>query len=169
MVRLRPIAPTDAGRLAAFAHGLSFGTRYFRFGHGDIRFSEEEIARLCDPDPAVCRHFIVVTDEDGAEILIASARFYIQGDGESCEMAIVVADAWQGSRVAHRLITTLIRSARDCGLKRMYVRVLATNTRMLKFARRHAFAVTSGTDDAAIKVLSLLLDETNHAGAGTQG
>jgi RimJ/RimL family protein N-acetyltransferase len=168
VVRLRPVAPKDAGRLAAFARGLSFGTRYFRFGRGDVRFSEEQVARLCDPDQAAYRHFIAVTDENGAEILIGSARFYIQPDRESCEMAIVVADAWQGSRVAHRLMIALIQSARDCGLKRAHVKVLATNTRMLKLAQRHGFAVTSGTDQAAIKTLSLLLDETNHARAGTE-
>lgn len=121
----------------------------------------EEIARLCDPDPTVCRHLVVVADENGAEIPIASARFYIQADGESCEMAIVVADAWQGSRVGHRLMAAMIQSARECGLNRMYLQILATNTRMLRFAERHGFVVTSGTDSAAIKTLRLLLDETN--------
>ena len=51
----------------------------------------------------------------------------------------------------------------------MYAQVLATNTRMLKFAHRHGFAVTPGTDRAAIKTLSLVLGETDHMGAGTRG
>lgn len=163
VVRLRPIAPVDAGRMAAFVHGLSFGTRYFRFGRGDMRFTGEEAARRCDPDPAVCRHFIVVTDEDGAEIQVGSARFYIADDGESGELTILVADAWQGSRIAHRLMTTLIESARECGLKRMFAQVLASNTRMLKFAQRHGFAVTAETEHAPIKILSLALDQTRDA------
>lgn len=154
------MAPTDAGQLAAFARGLSFGTRYFRFGRGDIQFSKTEVARLCDADPAVCRHLIVVTDENGAEIPVASARFHIRADGESCEMAIVVADAWQGAMVGHRLMTSLIQSARDCGLSRMDIQVLATNTRMLRLARKHGFTVAPETDNAAIMTLSLLLDET---------
>jgi len=162
VVKVRPIAPADVERLAAFADGLSFGTRYFRFGHGDFQFSEVEIARLCNPDLANCRHLIVVTEENGAEIVIASARFYILADGESCEMAIVVADAWQGSHLGHRLMACLIESARECGLGRMYIEVLATNTRMLKFARRHGFAVTSRTDRAPIRTLCLVLDETKH-------
>lgn len=59
------------------------------------------------------------------------------------------------------MMTAMIQSARGCGLKRMYVQVLATNTRMLKFAQRHGFVATSGTDHAAIKTLSLPLDETS--------
>jgi L-amino acid N-acyltransferase YncA len=147
-------------------HGLSFGSRYFRFGRGDVEFSESEAAERCDPDHATCRHSVVVTDENGAEIVIASARFYIQPDGESCELTILVADAWQGTRVAHRLLTTLIEEARDAGLKRMYARVLASNTRMLKFAQRHGFAVAADTDNAAIKVLNLQLDRAGSAAAG---
>jgi len=162
VVKLRPIAAADVGRLAAFARGLSFGTRYFRFGHGEFRFSEVEIDRLCHPDLANCRHLIVVTEENGAEVVIASARFYILEDRQSCEMAIVVADAWQGSHLGHRLMAGLIESARECGLGRMYVQVLASNTRMLKFARRHGFAVTSATDRAQIRTLCLVLDETKH-------
>lgn len=165
-MRLRPITPVDAGRVAAFVNGLSFGTRYFRFGRGDVRFSEDDAAKRCDPDPSLCRHFVVVTDDDDKEIQIASARFYIQPDRESCELTILVADAWQGSRVAHRLLTTLIQSARECGLKRMCARVLATNTRMLSFARRHGFVAAADSDHPAIRTLYLLLHDIPDAQTG---
>jgi RimJ/RimL family protein N-acetyltransferase len=150
--------------MADFVHRLSFGTRYFRFGRGDIRLSSEELAALCDPDPEVCWHFIAVTDENGAEIQIASARFFILATGECCEMEIIVADAWQGTQVAHRMMSTLLRGAKDCGLKRICARVLPTNTRMLRFARGYGFVVRSCTDHETIKTLCLVLDETDRSG-----
>lgn len=167
VVGLRAVAPADIAPMSAFLRRLSFGTRYFRFGCGEIRFSDEELARLCNSDPALGRHFVVVTEENGAETLIASGRFFVLAAGECGEMEILVTDAWQGTRVAHRLMSALIDSARAHGLKRLCAQVLPSNSRMLKFARRHGFTLQSGTDGHAIKILCLLLDaSTRPQGAG---
>jgi RimJ/RimL family protein N-acetyltransferase len=157
-VLLRPVAPGDAARLAAFARGLSFATRYFRFGRDDIEFTEEEVRRLCNPDPAFARHFIAVTEDEGHEIQIGSARFQIQDDRETCDLGILVADAWQGTRVAHRLLVKLIEAAKECHLRRMTADVLATNIRMIRFAQRHGFVATTEEDERpGIRRLALAL------------
>jgi RimJ/RimL family protein N-acetyltransferase len=170
VLRLRPVAPSDAERMADFVRRLSFGTRYFRFGRGDVVFTSAELAPLCDPDPEAGRHFVVVADKNGVETqIIASARFYILAAGECCEMEILVADSWQGSHVAHRLMTTLAKSAKDCGLKRICARVLPTNARMLGFAQRHGFVLRSGADHGTIRTLCLLLDEIDPLESQGQG
>lgn len=157
-VSLRPISPTDGARVKAYLQGLSFGTRYFRFGRGTIEFSDQQICDICNPDQATCRRFIVVTDEGGEQIQIASAAFTLREDGESCEITLLVADAWQGTRVAHRLLEVLIDSARAFGLKSMYVEVLPTNVRMQRFALRHGFVLTSANPDTpAIRTYRLAL------------
>lgn len=156
-VTLRPVSPGDAERLAEFARGLSFATRYFRFGRGDIEFSEEDVRLLCEPDPALARHFIAVIEEDGREIQIGSARFMIRPDRETCDLGILVADAWQGTPVAHRLLMMLIEAARACGLGRMTADVLATNMRMLRFAQKHGFVATSEEDAPGVRRLVLAL------------
>jgi len=157
VIEFRPVTPNDNERLAAFARGLSFSTRYFRFGRGDAEFTDDQVERLCNPDAAVARHLIAVTDENGKCIQIGSARFQVEQDGESCDLGILVADAWQGTRVAHRLIMLLIDSARERGLKRMTAHVLGTNVRMLRFARRHGFVAVPGCERPAIETLSLCL------------
>ena len=158
LAKLRPVAATDAGGLAALARGLSFASRYFRFGRGDVEFADAELVRLCDPAHEGRYNLVVVTDEEGRESPIASARFQVRSGTRECDMAILVADAWHGSRVAHRLMSALIERARLAGLTRMHAEVLATNSRMLRFARRHGFAAVSGVQREGIRALSLRLD-----------
>jgi GNAT superfamily N-acetyltransferase len=154
------VLPTDLERLAEFAQGLSYGTRYFRFGRGDIRFSQEDAAIWCNPDPRECHHWIAVVEQNATEIQIASASIHFEENPDDCEMAMVVTDAWQGSGLAHWLLTVLMDSARQDGFKRMRATVLATNTTMLKFARRHGFVVVSELEQAPIKTLILELQAT---------
>jgi RimJ/RimL family protein N-acetyltransferase len=146
-------------RVAAYLDGLSVGTRYFRFGRLNTRFSREDLVRTCNPDPAGCRRLIAITEENGIEVQIASAAFVVGTDKESGELTILVADQWHGTRVAHRLMSLLVRSARDFGLKRLFAKVLGTNSRMIRFAQRHGFKLVHDAGHAPIKTLVLVLEE----------
>jgi acetyltransferase len=159
LIRIRPITQHDVDRVAAYLDGLSVGTRYFRFGRWDTRFSRDELVKICNPDPAECRRLIAVTEQDGREIQIASAAYVITNDRESGEFSILVADQWQGTRVAHRLMSHLIQSAREFGLRRICAQVLGTNSRMIRFAQRHGFKLAPGAQETQIKTLILLLDD----------
>jgi L-amino acid N-acyltransferase YncA len=56
-------------------------------------------------------------------------------------------DAWQGSGLAGFLMGALIDTARAHGLDRMEGTVLATNLKMLKFARQLGFSLQADTED----------------------
>lgn len=153
--------------MRAFIEGLSFGARYFRFGCGEPHFSDAEFRRLCDPDTSVCADFIVVRSKDGGESAVASARYCVQPDGKRCEFAIAVADDWQGRGLGRRLIEALLKNARRNGLILMFGKVLATNGRMLEFARRNGFEVLTDAGDPAIRTVTLAL-EADEAGPTRQ-
>lgn len=145
--------------VAAYLAGLSAGSRYFRFGRANIDFPPAEVAAMCNPDASVCRRFVAVTEQDGGEIVIASGDVETQADGETCEFTILVAESWRRTRVAHRLMLVLAESAKHSGLKTIVVRVLATNTPMLKFALRHGFVLMADGQHPAIRNLCLSLVE----------
>jgi GNAT superfamily N-acetyltransferase len=157
VVRIRPITQHDVDRVAAYLDGLSVGTRYFRFGRWDTQFSRDDLVRICKPNPAECCRLIAVTEQDGVEVQIASAAFVVGNDRESGELSILVSDQWQGTRVAHRLMSHLIECAAGFGLTRMFAKVLGTNNRMIRFAHRHGFKPVQGTEEAQIKTLVLNL------------
>ena len=138
-VTVRPIRPEDADIEQAFVRGLSKDSRYTRF-MGEV--SELMPAML---DRFTHNHFphefalIVTVPEDGREKEIAVARYITLEDKRRCEYAIVVADAWQHHGIGHRLMTALMKVAREAGLKYMEGYVLATNHKMLDLMRSLGF------------------------------
>ncbi len=155
---LRPIAPGDRARYAAYVEGLSYGTRYFRYGHGNLRLTDAELDLVCRIDPAEGRRYVVVTAENSEDVIVATGGYFRHAEGGFCDMTIVVADAWQGTHIAHRLMTTLIQCAAADRLKCMVAHVLATNRKMLRFTQRHGFGLLPGQRQEAIKALCLRLD-----------
>ena len=144
-VTLRSISPEDVAISKDFLAGLSFGTRYFRFGRGDFQYSDDELRRLCTPAPGERAQFIAIARCDGVDRMIGSARYVVENDGRTCEMAIVVNDAWQGHGVGRRLMRALIPQARRDHLQTMVGKVLGSNAGMAEFARRQGFDVDDRT------------------------
>ncbi len=159
ILRLRPVGTTDVEQSLAFVRGLSYGARYFRFGRSDIRFPVEEVAWVCHETAKSERHFMVLAEQDDAEIQIASARYHIDPDVFSGELAIVVSESWQRTGVADWLMQTLIESARGIGLKTLIARTYGSNVRMRKFAQKHGFQRDASCEGEAIHELTLNLGE----------
>lgn len=150
---IRPVCPADIARSRSFLRGLSYGARYFRFGRGDFQFAEADLQGLCNPDLHECMEFIVLAQVCGESVEIAAARYCIEPDGMSCEFAVVVTDAWQGSGVGRRLMEALIRHASARGLQTMYGQILATNSRMLEFAKGLGFRIEASAQDAPLRLV----------------
>ena len=160
-LRLRPIRPGDAPIEQAFVRELSPESRFFRF-MGEMReLSPEMLRHLTTPDPATELALIVTTVADGRERELAVGRFAHNPDGESCEFAIVVADAWQGKGIGKRLMQALIEAARTRGLQRFEGYVLASNYHMLDFVRALGFSVHSSVTDPTVKLVSLSLAQAD--------
>jgi RimJ/RimL family protein N-acetyltransferase len=154
-LKLRAITPADLDRVRAFVESLSYGSRYFRFGRGDVHFDDAELVHVCDPDPRREEHLIVVTDEG---MVIASARYVVHDDDdERCEFGLVIADAWQDQGLGQHLLQALIELAERRGLRLMDGEVLATNTRMLDCAQRAGFEPEAGSEGAPVRRIRRLL------------
>lgn len=149
---LRHVRAEDAAILMSFVRGLSFGARYFRYGHGDVEFSEDEILRVCTPDPNECVHLLVLKIERGTESVIGSARIVFEAGGSACEIAIAVTDAWQRRRIGSRLMNALFESARRRGIKEFRAQILASNRRMIEFMRRRGFTISDSIDGPSLKI-----------------
>lgn len=146
-VTLRPIRPTDAGIEQQFVRGLSREARYFRFMDMVRELSPQMLKQLTEIDYDRHVAVIAVTAIEGGEIEIAVGRYVVLTNGEDCEFAIVVADDWQKKGIATALMRVLIDSARERGMKRMIGEVLASNGRMLDFARRLGFELAMDHND----------------------
>lgn len=147
----------DALSTLHFVASLSYGTRYYRFGRGNFRLDEEQARCLCAPDLSECADFVVMGQRGADESLVGSARYCIDADGRGCEFALVVADAWQGLGIGRALMEALLASARRSGLAHIHGRILASNSRMIAFARQAGFQLGPSAEGAAVIEAGLAL------------
>jgi acetyltransferase len=146
-VTIRPIRSDDAARVRDFIAESSAETRYLRFQKWVHAPSDKLVHFLTDVDYE--RHLALVCTavEGGAEEVVGEARYVANPDGKTCELGIMIADAWQKTGIAGILMQALIGAACDRGLTLMEGLVLSTNTPMLRFARALGFEVQAVPED----------------------
>jgi acetyltransferase len=136
---LRRATAADAASVGAFLRGLSARSRRFRFHGAFSDFSAGMLSILCNVDGAQHQAWLAwVEGPDGATV-VGEARIVMGEVGEGAELAIAVADDWQGSGVADRLMQKILGAAEKAGVPELYGDVMDGNARMLAFMRRHSF------------------------------
>lgn len=138
-VTIRPIRPEDSGMEQEFVRHLSEDSRYFRFMGSMRELPPKKLKFFTDIDYARHMAFVATIMREGKELEIGVARYVATENPGSCEFAVTVNDAWQGTGVAALLMISLQAAAREHGFKKMEGIVLASNHKMLKFARRLGF------------------------------
>jgi acetyltransferase len=125
-VRVRPIRPEDAEMEASFVRNLSDHARHFRFGTALKELTREMLVRFTQIDYDRELALLVLTDQGDRETEVAVAR-YARTDPDSADVAIVVADAWQGKGLGRRLLVRLLDIARSRGIRRFEGEMLSEN------------------------------------------
>jgi len=153
---LRAIHPDDAESLRrAFARMTPEQVR-MRVFHALTELPEPVARQLCAVDPEKVAAF-VVTDADGSEIR-AEARVHFDSVTEAAEFAIAVDPAFVGQGLGLRLMTRLLATARERGMREIWGDVLVENTPMLALSDHLGFERTADPGDPGLLRLSLLLD-----------
>lgn len=157
-ITIRPICPEDAQIEQEFTQALSSQSNYFRFG-GHIReLNPEMLVRFTQIDYDREMAFIAVTEENGNEKNIGVARYSSYPDQQSCEFALVIADAWQRKGLGTQLMTCLIQNAKEKGLKVMRGEINSTNNDMLLLAKNLGFSIELLPEDATVSIATKTLN-----------
>ena len=134
--RVRPILPSDRGKLADTQPGFSRESHYRRFFSAPP-LSEKVIQYLIDVD--YCDHFawVVLAADEPDEPGVASARYIRERDAQDiAEVAFSVVDDYQGRGLGTFLLGALAVAATENGVHRFRARVLAENEPMRAILRR---------------------------------
>ncbi len=156
-VSIRPIRPEDAEIEQEFIRNLSEESRFFRFMSVLKELNSAMLARFTQIDYDREMALIATTLEQGREIEIGVTRYAINPDGESCDFALVVADAWHGRGIGSHLMSCLISAARTRGLRVMHGDVLADNMKMLKRMEAFGFSIETLEGDWTMKRATKML------------
>lgn len=148
-VRIRPIRPTDAlahreliARLSERTRRLRFNVELDRLTPAQTRFlvevdhhrREALVAEMCNPGSA------------GDPWLIGVARYDTVGPGV-VEMAVVVADEWQGRSLGLRLLHDLLLAASAAGIREITAQFRADNAAVWRLLRRPPLSEIVQVDD----------------------
>jgi acetyltransferase len=154
-ITIRPLRPDDIDTEHAFVVGLSAETRYNRMLGAGSKLSRAMLERLTRVDfrrdMALAASVIV----DDSESFAAVARYVMLEDNQSCEFALVVADAWQGRGLGEGMLMHLIYAARRAGICRIYGDVFASNAPMLRLAAKLGFHIGAHDEGAQLRRISL--------------
>ncbi len=151
-VLIRPIRADDKTMEQDFVQHLSPDSRYRRFMSTLKELAPGKLKYLTEIDYVKHLALVAIIEQDGVQTEIGVARYVADPDGKSCEFAIALDDAWQGSGLAGILMLTLIDAARVRGMQRMEAFILAGNSKMIKFAKQLGFSVHRDPDDPGMVV-----------------
>jgi acetyltransferase len=130
-VMIRPIRPEDEPKMVRFHAKLSENSVYLRYFHLiDLaeRVSHERLRRICFND---YQREIALVAERGGEIL-AVARLVKSADEREAELAVLIADEYQGRGLGTELWRRLVEIARGEKLERVTAATLQENRKMLE-------------------------------------
>lgn len=135
-VLVRPILPSDRGKLADAQPGFSQESHYRRFFSAPP-LSEKVIQYLIDVDYFDHFAWVVLAADEPDEPGVASARYIRERDAEDiAEVAFSVIDEYQGRGLGTFLLGALAVAATENGVHRFRARVLTENEPMRAILRR---------------------------------
>jgi len=149
-VRLRPIRPADEPALLAFLRGLSAESRSQRYlTTPSESFLADEARREAHVD--LERRFGLVATTGVEEHIIGHAVYARRGD-DRAEVAVAVADAYQGRGIGTILVGRLAQVAAARGIRFFEAEVQPANHRMLQMIRDSGFALEVGIGAGELRV-----------------
>jgi acetyltransferase len=162
-VSIRPVRPDDVQLMQEFVKALSPKTKYLRFMSGVRELPPAMIARLTRIEYGRDMALLALVSDRDVERQVGVVRYVRAPDGESAEMATVVADDWQGRGLSRHLLTQLIDIARASGLKTLSADILTVNKPMLALSRALGFELDDPLGDGAVARATLRLSGSHHA------
>jgi acetyltransferase len=148
-VRVRPVDCDDGPAVQAFVARLSPGTSRRRFFRPVKALTPLALARVVEVDYA--RSMSIVAESDGQIVGLAE---YVAAPGEhSAEVAVVIADEWQGAGLGRALFGALLVHAANQGLARLRGEALADNAPILALTHRFGFSARPHPEEEELVTL----------------
>ena len=145
---IRPIQPEDEPLIYELFKSLSDDTIVFRFCQRLTDMPHERLVRYCQIDYDRELAFVaVIGDTPGLEKIIADVRIIKMPDLETGELAILVADEWQGHGIGTMLMDYCIEIAAQSGINVIWMEILKTNSKMLHLSQACGFKIAYDDGD----------------------
>lgn len=142
MVLLRPIKPTDVDMWVELYNSLSSMSKYYRYFSTNQQPNSEMIELYTNIDYVNNFAIVGIISENGQEKMIGVARYVLDPPPDSAELALVVADEWQGKGLGTQLLIHILDVMIRRKIKKVHGDVFLENKKMLKLMYKSGFKLT---------------------------
>jgi GNAT superfamily N-acetyltransferase len=153
-VRIRPIEAGDRDALGDFYRRLSPESRAARFHGAGRGLDGGETHYFCGPDHAGREGLVAVIEEPAGPTIVGHLCLEPVSPG-AVEMAVAVADAWQGHGVGRALLQAAIDWAGRNGIERLQASMRWGNAAILGLIRSTGLPATFGPPDGGTMEVEL--------------
>lgn len=130
-VRIRAIRAADREALSSFYGRLSAESRFARFHAVSRGIGDDAAGLLCGPDHEHREGFIAEPADPypGGPVIIG--HLCLEPAESGIEMAVAVADSWQGHGIGKALLLAAVEWAKGHGIRFLQASALSTNSAVL--------------------------------------
>jgi acetyltransferase len=149
-ITVRVARPSDIGPLQQMYASLSTKTRAQRFFSPLRELPRDLLSALESGDTA--HRFLVVERLKGERngTLLGLGQYAVEPEQARCELALLIADEWQGRGLGTRLLDRLLEDAMASGLREARLETLHGNLAMRTLAVRAGFSVRTHPEDSLL-------------------
>ncbi|WP_215395813.1 GNAT family N-acetyltransferase [Rheinheimera oceanensis] len=147
---LRPLNPSDERRLQEFFYSHTKETLQLRYSAVPTQMSREKSCTLVGVDQSRDLALCIVKQKGSVVQIQAVGRYYLLNDNQSCEVAFVTREKYQGKGMAKRLLQEMITIAELRGLTSMTAYVRSENKAMLAVFQKAGFSRLPGDDPSEV-------------------
>lgn len=140
-VLFRPIKPSDEEKMRDLFYRFSDQAVYSRYFTSIRTMPHKKMQEYVNVNYRWVMSIVGIVEVEGAEKIIAEARYARTTQESFADVAFVVDEEYQNKGIASFLFELLIRAAREEGIKGFTADVLATNKSMLKVFEKSPFPV----------------------------
>ena len=161
---LRPAKITDEPLLKDFFYGLSGESLYKRFFSARKDMPHKRLQDFTAVDYSKKMVIMATVMEQDREEIIGIGQYELNSDMHSAEVALVVADRYQGRGVGRELLSYLILLARKRGILGFTGEVLFENSGMVQLFEKMGFATSKRSEEGVYLMRMWFRDEVDKAG-----
>jgi acetyltransferase len=158
-ILLRPIKPEDEPLWLEMFQNFSEESIRYRFFHLIKDTPHEMRVRYCNIDYDREMAIVAELTEDGKRKILGVVRVPIEPDKKTGEIAVIVADPWQGLGLGSKMVDYMIEICKDKNLETIYSFMLRDNYRIINLMKKMGFAIEY-LDDGTLKGTLNLKEET---------
>ena len=144
---IRPVRVADAAELSRFFSDLSLESRVLRF-FAAVANADSSIQRMVNVDYSSSYGLVAVA---GAAAQIVGHAMYVRVEPRKAELALAVADTYQGRGLGTILLGQLAEAAAAAGIDVFEAVVLPENHRMLQMLRESGFPVHARSEPGEVR------------------